>query len=262
MEASYLDLIFFSKKRKDILLLLRDGPKSLEEIKTVLDATAISIQPQIKLLKGRHLLRRENNAYELTLIGEAIVDKMQGLVDTLEALESKYDFWESHRLDGIPPDLLKRIGDLKCSTFARPLDGGSMFSPHTEFVENIAKSDYVKGISPFIHPLYPKMFLAFAERGTDVSLIVTASVFERMRTEFRSELEPFLGLNNTKLYVYEKEMLLSSAVTNCFLSLGLFYNNGTYDHANDILCFEPEALQWGEDLFTYYQGMSREVTEI
>jgi predicted transcriptional regulator len=262
MEMPYLDMIFSSDKRKQILLLLREGPKSIEEIISFLNAGPASVYPQIKLLKEGHLLYREKNKYYLTLIGEAVTEKMTSVVDTIEALESKYDFWNSHKLEGIPPHLLKRISDLKCSTFARPLDESSMFSPHTEFVENIAKSEFVKGLSPFIHPLYPKMFLYFAERGIAVSLVVTEPVLERMRTEFRTEVEMFLNLDNAHLYVYDKEMLLSSAVTNCFLSLGLFYNNGIYDHINDIICFEPAALHWGEDLYNYYEGLSKKVKKI
>lgn len=262
MESSLLDLVLLSEKRKKILLLLRDGPKSVKEIKDSLNDSSTSTQPQIKMLKEMHLLQLEDNIYSLTFIGEVITDNLRKLVDTAETFEDKFDFWKSHRLEGIPPNLLSRISELKHSTFASPLDQSNMFSPHCEFVENIAKSEFVKGISPFIHPLYPEMFLDFAKRGIDVSLIVTEPVFERMRTEFRPELEQFLALDNTRLYVYEKEMLLSSAVTNCFLSLGLFYNNGTYDHENDILCFEPEALRWGEDLFTYYRDMSEEITEI
>lgn len=262
METSLLNLVFLSEKRKKILLLLREGPKSIEEIKTYLNDSSTLVQPQIKKLNERNLLKRENDTCRLTAIGETIAENMRCLVDALETLEDKSDYWNSHRLDGIPPHLLSRIGELKHCTFARPLDRNNMFSPHKEFVENIAKSEFVKGISPFLHPLYPKMFLEFAERGIDVSLIVTEPVFERMRTEFRPEVEQFLSLDNTRGYVYEQEMLLSSAVTNCFLSLGLFYKNGTYDHVNDILCFEPEALRWGEDLFTYYRGMSREITEI
>ncbi len=262
MEASLIDLVFLSEKREKILLLLREGPKNIKEIENSLNFSSTSVQPQIKILKERHLLYREDNKYGLTLIGETIAENMLELVDTLESFENKLDFWNSHRLEGIPPSLLNRISELKHSTFASPLDKSNMFSPHNEFVENIAKSEFVKGISPFIHSLYPKMFLDFAKKGIDVSLIVTDHVFERMSTEFRLELEPFLSLNNTHIYVCEKEILLSSAVTNRFLSLGLFYNNGTYDHENDILCFEPEGLRWGEDLFTYYQGMSREITEI
>ncbi len=262
MELSYLDLIFSSEKRKQILLLLREGPKGIQDMMDVLNAGPASVYPQIKLLKEGHLLYREGDKYFLTTLGKAVADKMKPVVDTVESLESKYEFWNNHKLDSIPPHLLKRISDLKCSTFASPLDESSMFSSHMEFVENIAKSEFVNGISPFIHPLYPEMFLSFAKRGINVSLIVTEPVFDRMRTEFRDEFEQFLALDNTHAYVYDKEIFLSIAVTNCFLSLGLFYNNGIYDHVNDVICFEPAALCWGADLYTYYKGLSREIKEI
>lgn len=261
MENSYLDLVLFSEKRKNILLLLKEGPKSLEEIKNSLNASPTSVQPQIKMLKERGLLCGNRKRYELTLLGDIIAENMQGLVNTMEALENKYDFWSDHRLDGIPLPLLKRVGELKNSTFTKPLDEGSMFSPHTEFVENLSKSKFIKGISPFIHPLYPKMFLQFAEKGVDVSLIVTEPVLERMKTEFRPEVEQFFILENTHLFVYDKELLLSVAVTDSFFSLGLFYTSGAYDHMNDIIGFDPKNLRWGEDLYAYYEGLSEEVKE-
>jgi predicted transcriptional regulator len=259
MKISYVDLVLSSDKRKKILLELRKGPKSIEELIDSLNVGPTSVYPQIKLLKEGNLLYREKNKYELTLIGKAVVEKMEAFLETVETLEDKYDFWRSHRLDSIPPNLLKRIGDLKSSIFAKSLNESSMFSPHEEFVENIQRSKFVKGISPFIHPLYPKMFLYFAERKIDVSLIVTESVFNRLKSEFRSEIEKFLTLDNTHIYVHNKEVYLSCAVTDCFLSLGLFYDNGVYDHINDIISFEPEALRWGEDLHTYYESISREV---
>lgn len=262
METSYLDLVLFSEKRKRILFLLKEGPKSLEEIKISLDASPTSAQPQLKMLREMHLLYLENNKYKLTLIGEIIVESLQSVTDTIEALESKYDFWNNHRLDSIPLHLLKRISDLKYSTFAKPLDEVNMFSPHKEFVENIEKSEFIKGISPFIHPLYPKMFLDFAKKGIDTSLIITKPVFERMRTEFRPDVEKFLALDNAHIYVYDNEMLLSLAVTDCFLSLGLFYNNDVYDHINDLISFDPKALRWGKELYAYYESLSREVKEI
>ena len=263
MKISYLELIFSSEKRRETLLLLREGPKTIEEIGSSLQTSPITIYPQIKLLKEkRFLFKDKSQKYELTSIGWAVTEKMKSLVDTVETLECKDKFWNSHKLDGIPTHLLNRISDLKNSTFAKPLDESSMFSSHPEFAENIAKSEFVKGISPFLHPLYPRMFLYFAEKGIDISLIVTELVFQRMRTEFRSEVAKFLSLENTHIYVYDKEMLLSCAVTNCFLSLGLFYKNGAYDHINDLISFEPEALRWGEELYHFYENLSTEIKEI
>jgi predicted transcriptional regulator len=259
MKISYVELIFSSDKRKTILVQLREGPKSMEEIVDILNVSSTSVYPQIKMLKEGHLLYREKRKYKLTLIGEAVVEKMQPFLDALETIEGKYDFWCSHRLDGIPPHLLNRIGELNSSVFAKSLNESSMFSPHEEFVENISKSKFVKGISPFIHPLYPKMFLYLAERNIDVSLVVTGSVFNRLRTEFRSEIEKFLALDNSHLYIHDKEIFLSCAVTDRFFSFGLFYNNSVYDHVNDIISFDSRALHWGGDLFTYYEKVSREV---
>jgi predicted transcriptional regulator len=259
MKISYIDLIFSSDKRKKILLQLKEGPKNMDELVDHLNVGPTSVYPQIKLLKEGNLLYRENNLYELTPIGKIVVEKMKPFLDTVETFEDKYDFWRMHRLDSIPPHLLKRISALKCSIFAKSLNEGSMFSPHEEFVENISNSKFVKGISPFIHPLYPKMFLHFAERNIDVSLVVTESVFKRLKTEFRSEIEKFLALDNTRIYVHNKEIFISCAVTDCFLSLGLFYDKGVYDHINDIISFEPEALYWGEELHTYYESISTEV---
>ena len=114
MTISYLDLIFSSEKRREILLLLREGPKSIGEIESFLHSSSITIYPQIKLLKERRFLyRKEDQKYELTLLGRAIAEKMKSLVDTLETLENKYEFWNSHKLDGIPTHLLNRISDLK-----------------------------------------------------------------------------------------------------------------------------------------------------
>jgi len=262
MKISYVELIFSSEKRKTILIQLGEGPKSMEDMVDVLNVSPTSVYPQIKMLIEGHLLYREKDKYKLTLIGEAVVEKMQPFLETLETLESKYNFWSTHKLDSIPSHLLKRISDLKYSAFAKSLNESSMFSPHEEFVENISKSKYVKGISPFIHPLYPKMFLYFAEKGIDVSLVVTESVFKRLSTEFRNEIEKFLKLDSAHIYVYDKEIFLSCAVTDQFLSLGLFYNNNVYDHVNDIISFDSRALQWGKDLYTYYERISKEVKSI
>ncbi len=61
MEASLLDLVFLSEKREKFLLLLREGPKSIKEIENSLNYSSTSVQPQIKILKERYLLYREDN---------------------------------------------------------------------------------------------------------------------------------------------------------------------------------------------------------
>ena len=49
MESSLLDVLFLSEKRKNLLLLLLDGPKNIEEIKNILDVRSSPIMTQIKI---------------------------------------------------------------------------------------------------------------------------------------------------------------------------------------------------------------------
>ncbi|HET8686357.1 MAG TPA: transcriptional regulator FilR1 domain-containing protein, partial [Methanosarcina sp.] len=72
----------------------------------------------------------------------------------------------------------------------------------------------------------------------------------------------FLKFENASFYVYDKKIELAYAVTDRFLSLTLPFSDGTYDHKEDILCFDTKAIQWGEDLFAYYTNISDKITEM
>ena len=50
MELQLIDTIFFSDKRKNLLLLLKNGPKTIEEIKTELEVSSSPIMAQIRIL--------------------------------------------------------------------------------------------------------------------------------------------------------------------------------------------------------------------
>ena len=63
MNSSLLDLILFSEKRKDFLLLLKEGPKSIEEILEKLQVSRTALLPQIKKLKDENLVIHENEMY-------------------------------------------------------------------------------------------------------------------------------------------------------------------------------------------------------
>ena len=56
MNPGLLDLILFSEKRKDFLLLLKEGPKGIEETLEKLQVPRTAILPQIKKLKDIGLI--------------------------------------------------------------------------------------------------------------------------------------------------------------------------------------------------------------
>ena len=57
MDKALIDLLFMSQKRKDLLLLLKNGGKTIEEIIDTLNVNPTGMLPQIKKLKDEHLVQ-------------------------------------------------------------------------------------------------------------------------------------------------------------------------------------------------------------
>lgn len=262
MNCQLLELIFLSEKRKNLILFLKDGPKSISEIKESLNVGLVAILPQLKKLRESSLVLKAGDVYNLSPLGIAVAGKMQPMIDVLNVFGSKYEYWANHAVESIPDPLRKRIGELANCTFSEPPDRTRLFEPHREFVENLMKSKKINGIASIFHPLYPSLFLTFAKEGAEISILVTRPVYERTKTEYGTELGEFLKLENASFYVCDGRIELSHVVTDRFLSLTLPFSDGTFDHKEDVLCFDPVALQWGEDLFAYYRNISHRITEI
>lgn len=262
MNSPLLELIFLSEKRKDFLLFLREGPKNIEEIKKHLNSSAVAILPQIKKLRENSLVFKTEDSYILSPLGIAVAERMQAMTGLLNVFGNQYEFWANHAVECLPSSLRSRIGDLERCTFSKPPDWTRLFEPHREFVEILTVSKKISGISSIFFPLYPSLFLSFAKSGADVSLLVTRQVYERITGEYKTDLREFLSLDNTSFYVSNEKIEFSHVATDKFLSLSLPFSNGAYDHTQDVLCFDPVALKWGEDLFAYCRERSEKITEI
>lgn len=262
MNSPLLELIFLSEKRKDLLLFLKDEPKSISEIKESLNVGLVAILPQLKKLRENSLILKTGDVYSLSPLGIAVAGRMKTMIDVLNLFENKYEYWANHAVESIPAPLRARIGELAKCTFSEPPDRTRLFEPHKEFVENLMVSKKINGIASIFHPLYPSLFLTFAKKGVEISILLTRPVYERTKEEYGAELSEFLKFDNASFYVCNKKIELSYVVTDRFLSLTLPFSDGTFDHKEDVLCFDPIAIKWGEDLFAYYRNISDRITEI
>lgn len=261
MNPGLLDLILFSEKRKDFLLLLKEGPKDIEEILGNLQVPRTALLPQIKKLKEEDLVIHEKGMYRLSTIGEIVVEKMQPLLDTLLVFEKNEEFWVDRKLAPIPPHLIKRISELGDYHLIEP-DLSHTFDLNPEFVKNLSSSSYIHMLCSYFHPHFPTLFLNLARKGIDISLILSEAVYLRLVEDFKEEEKELLNMENSSLYVLEKKEMETPALVaaaNKIISLGLFNESGRFDRQY-VISFEPQAIRWGEELFEYYRDMSREIT--
>lgn len=262
MEDSLLDLIFLSEKRKNILLLLLEEPKDINTIKKTLKASATSVQPQIKMLKEKHLVIQDKDVYRLSEIGKIIAEKMKPLLDTLSVLEENADYWVDRDISKIPPFLLRRIGELGHCTIVEP-QIEHMFELIPEYVEKAEKSKRLETLISYFHPLFPSFYLGLAQKGVSVSLIFPESILKRWgEDDYKKQTMQFLKMENTRLMVCkdcEKTPTIVSA--NNFMGIALFPKEGTFDR-RFVMCFEPGALSWGKEFYDYYEQKSEPIEDI
>jgi predicted transcriptional regulator len=262
MEDSLLDLIFLSEKRKNVILLLLGGPKDINTIKKTLKASATSVQPQIKMLKEKHLVVQDKDVYRLSEIGKIIAEKMKPLLDTLSVLEENADYWADREISKIPPFLLCRIGELgHCVTVEPQIE--HMFEMIPEYVENAEKSKRFKALISYFHPLFPSFYLGLAQKGTSVSLILPGPILKRwVEEDYREQTMQLLKMENAKLMVCKDcEKTPTIIAADNFMGVALFPKEGTFDR-KFVICFEPGALAWGKELYDYYEKNSERIEDI
>ncbi|MCQ1537247.1 winged helix-turn-helix domain-containing protein [Methanosarcina sp. KYL-1] len=261
MKLELLGTLFLSDKRKDLLLLLMEEPRNIDEVKNILNVTSSAIMTQIKILISQGLIIHDDDLYKLSDIGKVVVKKMKPLLNTLGVFSENMDYWENHNISAIPVHLLDRIEDLGHCEFVEP-DLDRMYETPQKIEENLIRSAHVKEVSSYFNPAYPSTYVELIRKGTDVSLIITKPVFERLKKEYGTALQEYLKRENAKIFVCDCPIrVASSVVTNRFMALSLFYKNGIY-HNHAMMSSEESALKWGEDLFLHYMKNSKEITGV
>lgn len=253
-----LKLVTASAKRRGVLEFLREGPRELREINDKLDTTSSAVLPQIRKLEGSDLVAREGKAYALTDLGEVVAENLSYFLDLLEVVEYNDYFWTHHDLEGIPKELRMRLGDLKDATIVSG-DSTDLYRPLTKFLEPLQESHWVRGVSPIFHPKYPELFSGLVAMGIKVDLILTEKVMYKIESEFVEEFEKFLGTENSNCFVIDDKPGVAFTVSDKVLSLGLFDEEGNYDIHTDLISQNREAIDWGEDLFSYFMEKSKPI---
>ena len=253
-----LSLIAFSEKRREILSFVQKKPKTLQEIKDHFEVTSPEIIPQIKKLEKNYLICQKDRKYVLTDVGEIVNNSLDQLVKTLDTFEKDLEFWNSHNIKGIPWEFrirLCELGEFKIFKSTQT----EMFKPHEEYVKNLLNSKFMFGVSPVLHPDYPKHIKMLKDKGIPISIIITRDVLEKLKENHMPELENSLKYEIMQLQICDDNVEIAFTVTDNFLSMRFFLKDNTYDFYKNIISTEKSALEWGMDLFRYYEKRSRKI---
>lgn len=256
-----IDIIFSCEERKSILLFLKSGPQEMEFILESLETSRQALLPHMRILEDSFLVTRFEDIWELTTIGQLMVNKMISLLSTADALDSGIRYWGTHSLDFIPSWLIGRMNELgNCKVIDTPL------SDACELNREIVQTSFMSGSLFAATRIFDSKYLAslneLVQKNVTVYLILSRSMFNKAGTFYPKQLEELFEDRSVHFYVYPKELAFQDFMYNeYYLLLHLLKNSGEYD-SKSILCSNPLAAEWGKDLFGYYLKDSKPVIQI
>jgi len=249
MNKPLLDGIFASEKRRNVLLLLKDGPRDMEEILCHIDTTRQILLPQIRILEKHHLISHQKDTCELKAIGKLIVDEMIPLMESVSFFNGEDDYWGTHKLDFLPPHLLKRIAELGEHSIVKPPLTES-FELNQKIIEAGFTSRSHHIACAYYHTDMSSVLSRMVKNGTAVHYIVTGSVLEKIMASGREELTRLLENKLFHMYVCPGMDFLGFTYNDHSVLLRLLKNDGSPD-STQVECFDPGAHEWAKELFEY-----------
>lgn len=261
MKKPIVAVLLSSEKRKNVLLLLLDGPKEMETLIQSLKTNRTALLPQLRILRESHLISKYGDTYNLTTLGTLIVEEMLVFLRTTNMFGENRDYFGTHFIDFIPTDLLRKLPQLgSCNIIDILL--GDVFDVEKDFLQKAVTSKYWLQIASSLHPMFHEFYIEMINQGTDVSVIITQEIYEKVKNDYYDELKELIDIKLISMYLYPKSLDFASFIlADQCVNFRLFTQEGQYDNKKLIIC-SPLAVEWGKELFEYYRRQSTPIIEI
>lgn len=259
MKDELVSTVFLSEKRKNTLLILMNGPATIEEIKESLTGTTSAIMAQIKILFEHGLIEMSDGTYRLTYIGQILMKKIHPLISTLDVLEENKNYWMNRDLSSVPESLLDRIEELGKVIIHEP-DLSHLFEPAKELLVSLEKTKNVCTIYSYFCPSCPNNYSNLAKKEANFDMILTKSVYNRLKEEYTEHYNAMMTSKNSNLFICDDDIIKLGAlsITDDLVNIAFFNKQGMFDHKK-VISFNESARIWGMDLFLYFKEMSYKV---
>ncbi|WP_319508614.1 winged helix-turn-helix domain-containing protein [uncultured Methanolobus sp.] len=255
MRRALIETITRSEKRKDVLMILQDGPVDMPVILKTLNESRPALLPQMKILEEGQLVIKEKDAYMLSKFGKLIVKDLKPLLGTLDILEGKLDYWTKHNTDCIPQELFNRLRELESSELIEP-ELCEAVELSRKAISMCLESKMIDAITSLYHSEYPSLFMKYAENGTDFRCIFTKEVLSRFVSDNEEHLQKLMEYPNVNFYIYPDELHFSALmITPDFMLLRLLTISEVYD-PRYIMAYKQSAINWGKEFFQCFADRS------
>lgn len=240
-----------SDHRLDVLNAIREAPRTRSEIRSMTDASRVTVGRIIADLEDRNWIVRRGNEYEATTSGRFVAAEFTRLQDNLEAFRSLPSILEWLPHDD-PPLELRRLDDATVIT----ADEGDLIAPIRHGLEHIAKSDHLRAVGNGITQEYAEAIQDAVEDGQTNTMIGPPEMVEAIRAdqELQKTMRAILETGRASFFEYGGDGVLpvmqigDDSVTIC-----------SGDHREMVETEADAVYEWA---MLYFESLQAESTEV
>ena len=241
-----------SEIRLKVLVDLLDGPLKIRDINRSSLLSYSSISSNVHKLCEEGYVEKIHNSFQLTNLGFIYITILMDFHDVVTTISNFSDFWLDHDISSLSLGDLRKLSSLEGSQLVK-CNYTDIYKTHKEFKRVFKDSRHLKVIFPYMHPEYPKLIRRLILKGVKVELLVSKGILESfVRDIGRDVVKKGLADGNFSLKYLEEDIKIALAISNKFVSVGLFKMDGTYDQNRLLLSDKQKAIDWGLNLFKSY----------
>lgn len=242
-----------SEIRLRILAYLSEKPFSLADFKDSSFVSYSSISSNVyKLTMEGFVEKIDKNNFRLTNLGKIYLISLMEFHDTINTVNNFSDFWLDHDVQALSNKYLKRISDLEGSKLIQsgPAD---IYKTHEEFRNLFMDSEILKVIFPYLHPEYPRLIRKLLSNGSKIEILVPRVICRRfIKSVGETLVRSSIKQNILSIKYIDEEVKLALAISNTWVSIGLFKRDGSYDQSRLLVSDKKEAIKWAYNIFKVY----------
>lgn len=253
--------LFDSKLRLGILDALKDGPLRLSDLRREINANAPNTSAKAKELEGMDIIDREGGEYALTPYGIAIKARIDDTLSFYSTYEKFKNFWKTHHMEDIPPQFMKRLGELHNSEIISCSKENPIKTHEAlgEYLQTVKKELYV--MSPVLHDSWVVLLAQMCKGGVKEELTFTDEfLLEQFAKAGKDAIDIFD--KNAKFFLIDERSpsppgFIYSDTFSCFSIESKAVPNNYMDMK--LYTTDPVAMNWHKDLYNYFKDKATEV---
>lgn len=251
--------ILSSAMRTKLLLSLYHDKKRLAMLRDDLKKPSATILHGLKELEKNNLITKIDKYYCLSSIGYIFTINLLKLIEKWYSIELNIDFWKNQDIAAIPLSYLKEIFVFKNAEYIIS-DETDLRKPLNEYLKLIDNSNNLKIILPIFSKVHLDAIIHKLDNNCNIELIVDENIFESINNNsyweklFKNS-NNHEKRNNLKIWKVKQDLKVFLTISEDFISLSLFFEDGSYNDSNMLLDKTKKGINWGLDFFNHYKNI-------